>query len=449
MKKINLFFVAIIILAIFLRSHRISENLFFNGELGQNYLAIKDAFFSHQIPLLGPPTSHPWLSFGPLFYYIFGPFLIVNHWDPNTGPYFFGVISIVAVIMNYYLVKKYFDEKTAIISSYLIAISPTWIQLARESRFFSLVAYLFYPFLMIALKTIELLNRKNVFLLGLTFGIMLNFHLAPIFLLPPLAILFWRQREKMMNKIGLAIYGAIGFVIPNIPFLIYNLKTKFDMITKFAVWIPYRSAIYHQFDLGFTLNVIYKFFANAILPDSNILGILVLICVLAGAYLSIKKNIVKVLLLFLGFGIIALILHKDPPSHYFYVLYPIPVIFFSILLMKVKSFLRNALLILITVVNFTFLFSDKWFYINENKVTQNINVPYKLQLTVVRRIISDAGDKPFNLRRVGYSDQFDDFYEQNYDYLLWRGGDEPKKYSAELSYTLIEYPNMKILKGEK
>jgi hypothetical protein len=428
----------IILLAFLLRFYRINENIIFNGELGQNYLAIKDAYVNHQIPLLGPPTSHSWLSFGPLFYYIFGPFLVLNKWRVNTGPYFFGVISVLGILANYYLVKKYLDVKTALISSYLLTVLPSWIGLARESRFFSMVAYLFYPFLLLVLKISNKLTNINLFLLGLIFGVMINFHLTPIFLLPTILLLFFSNRKKI-NKKNI-FFALIGFIIPNIPFLIYNLKTHFGMLTKFAVWIPYRSVIYHNFNLLFTLNEIVNFFG----------GVFVMAIILYILFKERKVQIVQTFGSFLFFGIIALILHKDPPSHYFYVLYPIPIILVSVFLTKLKYSILIPILILITVVSFTYLFSDKWFYVNQSKIQDKSSiVPYKMQVNAMDKVIKDADGKPFNLKRVGYSDKFEDYYEQNYDYILWLKGNQPKSYNVNLSYTIIEYPNMQIVKETK
>jgi len=434
--KYDAIFVGIIFIAIFLRFFRINENLVFHGELGQNYLAIKDAYFFHQIPLLGPPTSHPWLSFGPLFYYIFGPFLILNRWNPNTGPYFFGVVGILGIIANYLLIKKYFSEKIALISSYIMAISTTWIDLSRQARFFSMVTYLFYPFLFLLLKTLR--DKKYLFWLGLIFGVMLNFHLAPIFLISPVLILFWQGRNKIKFTINDLAKGFVGFIIPNIPFLIYNLKTGLVMLTRFAVWLPYRSVIYHNFNFGFTLSEIINFFGGWLIFP-----------VIFAIYLERRNNVVQILISFLFFGILALVLHKDPPEHYFYVMYAIPIILFSIFLSKISNFLIISILIMATVMSFTYLFSDKWFYINQDKIVQDVNVPYKLQVETTKKIISSASGQPFNLYRVGFGDQFENNYEQNYSYLLWYFGNQPRSYPTGLSYTIIEYPDMKFIKTQK
>src|SRR3990172_7049818 len=99
----NVALVAILSTSILLRFYRIPENLVFHGELGANYLAIKNFILSGQIPFLGPPTSHPWLSFGPLYYWIFAPVLAFFKYNPLAGGYFFATVGVLIAIFNYFV----------------------------------------------------------------------------------------------------------------------------------------------------------------------------------------------------------------------------------------------------------------------------------------------------------------------------------------------------------
>src|SRR3972149_12163590 len=113
MKKWKVLFFFIIITAIALRFFRIPQNLVFHGELGDNYLAIKNFWENGQIPLMGPPTSHPWLSFGPLFYWLFEPILILSNFNPVGMAYFIAATQVLLVIVNFFVIKKLFNKKIA------------------------------------------------------------------------------------------------------------------------------------------------------------------------------------------------------------------------------------------------------------------------------------------------------------------------------------------------
>ena len=58
-----------------------------------------------------------------------------------------------------------------------------------------------------------------------------------------------------------------------------------------------------------------------------------------------------------------------------------------------------SLIPLLIILSLSFLFSNKWFYINESKVIRNTNVTYSLQITAVDKIIKDANGKSFSLKQ--------------------------------------------------
>lgn len=223
----------IFLLGLALRLFGLSDNMIFHGELGDNYLVMKDIWLSREIPLLGPATSHPWLSFGPLFYWIFTPFLVLGKFDPVFMAVLMRIIGAVVILENYFFVKKLFNKKAALISSFVIAVAPQFIQMSQEGRFFSLVVVLLYPFL-------YFLFKNKLFLAFFFFGLMLNFHYAPLVLLPPAIIYLYYKRKDLSRK--KVITGILGLVIPSLPLLIYSLSNRFEMLGKFIIWFPYRIA---------------------------------------------------------------------------------------------------------------------------------------------------------------------------------------------------------------
>ena len=77
------------LLATFLHFYRLGQITIFNSEQGNNYLAIKDIIETKKVALVGPPTSHPWLYFGPLFYWLMTPILWLADFNPLGPAYFF------------------------------------------------------------------------------------------------------------------------------------------------------------------------------------------------------------------------------------------------------------------------------------------------------------------------------------------------------------------------
>lgn len=428
----------------FLIFFRLEQNLIFHGELGHNYLAIKNFIAEGKIPLLGPPTSHPWLSFGPLFYWIFAPILALWRFNPVAGGYFFASIFVILITANYFVVKKLVEAKTALISSALISVSPVYIGLFRGARFFSLVALLFYPF-------VYFLVKKKRFLSGIFYGLILNFHYTPLVYAPALSLIFFR--EKSLKKSFLTF--SAGALIPQIPFLLHNFLTGFDMIAKFAAWIPYRVAgaagLYPKNNL--TAEVLYsnigsfeQFLSRSFGLPLPVAATALFLLFSVFLYWRSKSYFLKTLALFLVFGYIGIFIHGDPPDHYYLPLYPIPIILVSWLLSRgARSGRGRALLAsAVTALVINNFVAGLGF---ESSV-----VPFGTQLSTARRVIEEAKGEGYSLTREGPYDHFEGDFAQNYQYLLWWMGREPEavgEVKTELFFEIIENGEDVVIKAQR
>lgn len=437
----NLIFLAILILAAFLRFFRMKENLFFNGEVGNDLLMIRDEILSHRLSLIGPPSAHSWLSMSPFFYWLMAPFLFLSHFNPLLIGYFGAVLGVFIILVNYIVVCRFCDQKTALFSSFLISISPLWLQFAREARFLLPSLLLFYP----ALWTFY---KKRFFLFGLFFGLMLDFHYAPLILLPGfLSYLLVKKiplnRDEIIRSLG-------GFFLATIPILVCNFAYQGKMIFNFLVWIPYRIIGFMGFYPKNTvspalvkenLSLFYRFFNLDFWPLENILMPFLLI--FATGFVVYRKKTGLGLLFLLAGGLLALFIHGKPSIHYFLPLFPLPVILMSLFLSSlwVRRFgklIVAGFLLLLLYFNLTFLFSEKWFYLPQDKIRlEPFFVPYKLQLQVAQAIVDDAHGRPYRLQRVGPFDIYENFIK-NYQYLTWWLGNEPTLEETKLVYTIYE-----------
>src|SRR3989344_8963697 len=91
--------ILILFIAAFLRFNRLRENLIFHGELGVDYLAIRDIIEGKRTALLGPRTSHEWLYLAPLFYWLLAVLLPLFNYHPIAGAYFFAAIGVLSVYL--------------------------------------------------------------------------------------------------------------------------------------------------------------------------------------------------------------------------------------------------------------------------------------------------------------------------------------------------------------
>jgi len=378
------------------------------------------------------------------------------NYHPFAGAYFFAVIGVLSVYLCYKVVSTLIDKHTGLIASFLIAISPAWVRLTRDSRFNAIAALLFFPFLFFLVKSID--DRcKGLFWLGLILGLSYSFFPTILVLLPSVFVLILIKRKFI--KLKNLWKGLVGLSIPLIPFLIYNLQNKFDMIFKLLAWVPYRVAGFfglypkNTADIGIikaSFTSLYNFFWESILVQKNLYVLLLFIIIIVYWVYRVKEKIVKEKSSFwIALSVVFLVtfsglfVHGDPPKHYYLAIFPIPLILLADFISnlsrkKIGLIISVTILIIMTGVNLKYYFSKNWFFQPQDNVTPGtLPVPYKLQEQIVSLIIKDAQGKDYKLERVGPLDYFEDDFAQNYRYLLWRLGNEPKK-SADIVYKIFE-----------
>ena len=444
----------ILLLGTFLRFYRIQENFIFLGENGLDYLRIKDFIEKGEFPLFGPQTSHEWFSIAPLFYWLFMIVMPLGAFEPITGAYFFAGVGVLAILICYLTLSKVLDRKTALISSYLVAISPLWMHYTRASRYNVVAAYLFFPFIYFLVKAQED-GGKSLFWLGLTLGFMFSFFPSPIVLLPvAIFIIFLKRKIIKMNYL---MSGIGGLLIPNIPYIIGIIGNNIDMIINIIQWVPYRIlgfvGVYPKNTassdiLKANLFSLYDFFQESFLASDSIIALVLFLSVLSYLYFKLKskdKNILfwKTLALVFVVSYLGLFLHGDPPEHYYFIVFPVPIILLGSLLADITNkeigkYLIVIILVTLTYLNTKYYFSNEWFFIPQEAVVDGkLPVPYQMQEKVVDTIIQDAKGRKLSLNRVGELDKFNNDFAQNYIYLLWLKGNQPVR-EADISYTIYE-----------
>lgn len=441
-----------------LRFYKIQENLIFNGEMGYDYITIRNFVETHTLPLIGPRTSHEWFFIGPLFYWIFGMLLPIFNYSVLTGAYFFAIVGVASIYIIYRYIGEMFGKQTGLIASFLLSFSPLWVTLTRDARYNALTAILFVPFYYYLTKSTED-KGKSLFIVGLLLGIMFSFFPSPILLLPGALVTLFIYRKQISRRYFLS--GILGIIIPNVTYIYYNLTHNFEIIKNLVSWIPYRVlgfvGLYPKntvTDIVLKDNFVglYTFFQQSFFNTHNLLSVLLFVCVMAYSITQINKNkLIKILMILFAVSYLGLFLHGSPPQHYYLVIYPIPLILLSYMFTSIGkkySILPVLVLVVMLGVNLKYYLSDKWFYIDSQKISSDMYyVPYKLQQKVAEYIANDSKGREFAIFRVGPYDYFDNSFSLNYQYLL-KIKDVKINESASLSYTIYE-DTTKIPTGQK
>ncbi|KKR12427.1 MAG: hypothetical protein UT40_C0027G0007 [Candidatus Woesebacteria bacterium GW2011_GWA1_39_21b] len=321
-----------------------------------------------------------------------------------------------SVLINYAVVKKIFNKNIALISSFLIATSPAWINQTRNSRYNLAAAILFLPFLLFLRDSIKD-KGKSLFKLGLILGLTMSFFPSPILLIPAsiAGFIFYSVKPKFKYILNF----ILGFLIPNTAFIIYEVSNKFSITLQLLSWVPYRILGFFGLYPKNTVNTttlsqniysIYHFFAESFLGYANILTLVLFILTIGFSVFFIKrfyKNKNKempffLLIISLVVSYVGLFIHGNPPEHYYLVIFPVPAILAAYILdklIKKKTVLIVSTLILGTIGLYG-LYKVNWFYQDKLPVNYLIRpVPYELQLKMVNSIIKDARGAEFSLFR--------------------------------------------------
>ena len=85
----------------FLRIYKIWSNYYFTGELGKELLYVHQLILSGALPLVGLPTSHEWLTYGPVYYWIFIPLTKIFGQSPYILFLLALAVSIIGISITY------------------------------------------------------------------------------------------------------------------------------------------------------------------------------------------------------------------------------------------------------------------------------------------------------------------------------------------------------------
>ncbi len=162
----KLFF--ILLLAASLRLWNLPARMPFLADQGRDMLRVYDLYTTRRLTLLGPPSSQGNFFFGPLYYYLIAPGLIVAKFHPVGA-----VLMVIAVdLLGMYFLFRLTHSLSAIL---IYATSPLLIHWSQSAL---------NPFFIPGLTAIFLfcLSRRRFFLAGILAGALIQLHYSTIIL---------------------------------------------------------------------------------------------------------------------------------------------------------------------------------------------------------------------------------------------------------------------------
>lgn len=121
--RFKIFWIIIALLSIALHFATWDHAVLFLSDQARDATTILDAYEQHRPILAGPTTSLGTLHTGPLFYYLYAPFLIAFQFHPIAGIFFGFLILMCSIIVLWYASRLFLSPRASIIAVLLFTTS--------------------------------------------------------------------------------------------------------------------------------------------------------------------------------------------------------------------------------------------------------------------------------------------------------------------------------------
>ena len=219
-----LFIASILVIGLFFRIYNLPEILNFHYDQGRDALVIWDLINKHKFFLIGPTTGIAGVFRGPFYYYLIAPLYFFGQGNPVWPAVFLAIISMLAVLLMYFLAKDIGGKKVGLIAvilgsfSFEVIYASRWLSNPTPMLLLSMV-------LVWCLFKIQDGEKKFAwvilsFILGLSF-----FHFGSsgeLFYFP--AVFLFAIIFKKFPSFKVALLSLFSFLITFLPLFIFNLK---------------------------------------------------------------------------------------------------------------------------------------------------------------------------------------------------------------------------------
>ncbi len=410
--------------AIFLRFYRLPEFVTFLSDQGRDAIVIKRIVTFSHLPAIGAASSVGQVYLGPFYYYLIAPFLPLFNFNPVGLAFGVALLSIIGILIAYYIVKKEFDAKTSFFFLIFISFSFVNIEVSRFSwnpnllPFFSfLTLYFFYKIL----NSNNLKSNKLIYsiLFGAFFSFSFQLHYLSALLILTILIFFLKELLTIKQKLKVLLkftVAAISFIVFSFPLIIFDLRHNFLNLKNFIKLFTEQGVITHTSVSVRFGNTVQSFFSNVIMnPISIPFGLLILSTLIIIFVSSQKKHsslflnihFVNIFAYLTGFAL----LNSSRHPHYYHTVY---LSFFLVLAYSLNVLIAKTTtkvgIILITMFFITYISMNlKSAYFLFQKPSNQIQ-----HAQVVADFLAEKIDhRPFNIATWPV-----EFFEDSYLYFL-------------------------------
>lgn len=348
----------------------------------------------------------------PLFYYLIAILAIPSR-DPQYITFTIALINTIMIGAFFLFARRFYGLTVSIFSSLFLALAPWSIIYSRKIWAIDLILPLLIPFFYFIHNLIIDKKPKSIFYASILLTLLIQLHLSGIFLaLSTITILIIL---KIKINLKYVIAGICVGLLPSIPYFINQFLSNpfcpdcilffqyLKTIRSFDLWNfirPFQIMNGYYFD-----NLLGSDYANftkmfPIVNFSNIIFSLDYFLPIIGVYYILRENRKYLFLTIYAFAIPVLYLITKTPAdiHYFVIMIPIMVIFYSLgiyylLNLSHKNVFLKILIIFFFIIslsaNFIFDFSLFKFI----SIKQDIKGDYGNTFSLSQKIIEGYTQK--------------------------------------------------------
>jgi 4-amino-4-deoxy-L-arabinose transferase-like glycosyltransferase len=455
-RNVSFFSLAVILILSFLvRIYRVDQVLGFYFDQGRDALVIWDFWHNGKLFLIGPTTGIAGIFRGPFYYCLIAPFYLIDGGNPIYPAIFLSALSVIAIILLYFLAAEIQNQTTGI---FAVILSSFSFYLVTASRWLSNPT----PMLLLSMFLVYCMFRisegKNVYWAPAAFVLGLSlFHFGSsgeIFYFPAVAIFaLWQawgrgDRGKIFPSKKIIIISLILFTVTAAPLIVFDFRHHGILSGNIKKFLVDKESFKVSFwDVAKTrLNFYYDVFTNKIFEGRYQREKIILSIVGVSFLLSFRKlwekPKFKILILLFASPIVGFLFFQGNEGNiYDYYLtgyYLIFILLFAVVLGKIWKYKLGK----VFVIYFFYIFLTTNLEVIKYRLSDGLTGPETIafgnEKLAISWIYQDAKGKPFS----------EDVYvppviPYAYDYLFkWYGGYingyEPSKEKINPLYTIYE-----------
>lgn len=426
--------------------HLFKADFYYDTDIARDMLLLEDMVKEHKLSLIGGRTSVSGVFHGPLYYWLILPFFVLSNGNPVVISWVWFVIYLLFIGAFYYVGKKVFDDKIALISTtFLTSVTITYANGFTHSV---LANFLIIPLIYLVYRYI--LSNKVWWLLGavLTAGLLIQFQMA--FGVPVLILVGGYAIYHVIRQRNFAhLLAGLLLLIPVSTFIAFDVRHDFIQFKSVLAIITGES------DSNFSLNGYwpdrwtsfidaFRFWSIPLkelqhfAQVSTIILLAFLMCRNFKTGNKSNKFITLATLIIFGFWIVTSPFKGNVWPQYYRTLLPVVILCVTYAVIKYAPKKFHALIFVIIIGSNTFIALKSGVdYFNATPTTDEIH--WKFYRQMAHDILTNSNDEQFGYY-VFSPDQFG--YQAKYAmrYFAQTNNANTKPYTKQPLTYLIEAP---------